>query len=71
MHWLEDAIWWFMRVAAFVFQLVGVAGILAGAGIIWVQLYSALIDTDKTEVETHGKSETGSREEDRTVQPGL
>ena len=66
MHWLEDAIWQFMRVAAFVFQLVGVIGVIAGACLIWLQIYNALIEEDTTNEDQH---HTG--EEDQPVQQGL
>lgn len=39
MHWVEDLLWWLMGVAAFVCQLVGIIGFIAGIGVIWVRLF--------------------------------
>lgn len=64
--WVIPATWEAMKVLAFILQLVGVLGLIAGC-------IMALMDISEfiLEVSEDGESQAGPGEEDSSVQPGL
>lgn len=64
--WVIPAIWEGLNVLAFILQLVGVLGVIAGS-------IMALMDISEfiLEVTEDGESQAGSGEEDPSVQQGL